>query len=135
MKLSNMKKIILAAALVVSSTSAFAMMKENSNMNKYSDKAFSQALNAGDMIVLDFYKKGCAVCAKQHPTLKQAAVENPKAKFFRINFKKDLATVSKFKVGSQSTIITFNNGKEINRTVGQTKKASLMDQINAAKSM
>tara|TARA_Y100001960_G_scaffold187605_1_gene196708 strand:- start:3690 stop:4148 length:459 start_codon:yes stop_codon:yes gene_type:complete len=144
-------KLALTALAMASATTAFAMqdksmmkndmmkkdMMEESKMMKneimtYSDKAFNMALKNGDMIVIDFYKDGCPVCAKQHPTIEKATSIYPNAKFFKVNFKKDVSTVNKFKVGSQSTIVVFNNGEEINRTVGQTKEASLLQQFASA---
>ena len=143
-KLNLVKYFAVSAAMLVA-TPVIAdnhMMKDNmkmqkevmkeSNISTYTENAFNKSLAEGKMIVLDFYKDGCPTCAKQHPTLKQASAEYNNADFYRVNFKKDRKTVAKFKVGSQSTIIAFNNGKEVNRTVGETKKVKLMEQIKQA---
>lgn len=108
-------------------------MMGDTKISKYSDKEFTEALASGEMVVLDFYKDGCPVCAKQHPILEKAANDYANAKFFRVNFKTEISTVSKFKVGSQSTIIVFNDGEEVNRSVGQTKESKLTAQFASAK--
>tara|TARA_Y100001960_G_scaffold84057_1_gene89762 strand:- start:1096 stop:1539 length:444 start_codon:yes stop_codon:yes gene_type:complete len=107
------------------------MMKE-SRIQQYSKEAFDKSMAEGKMIVLDFYKDGCPVCAKQHPILEKASNEYQAADFYKVNFKKNTQAVKEFKVGSQSTIIVFNEGKEVNRTVGETKSAKLMAQFAKA---
>lgn len=145
MNKTNLIKAFVFTTAIVTSINAMAdshMMKDNmeiqketmseNNMQTYTDIAFNKSLTEGKMVVLDFYKDGCPTCAKQHPTLKKAAAEYVNADFYRVNFKKDRKTVAKFKVGSQSTIIVFNNGKEISRTVGVTNASKLTNQIKQA---
>ncbi|HAG52771.1 MAG TPA: hypothetical protein DCL21_03185 [Alphaproteobacteria bacterium] len=148
MRLLSIKKSFAVAsiALVTASfaTSALAMQghdkgkhgevnvtssTKSATMMNYSSKKFQRALSNGDMIIVDIYKDGCPVCARQHPILEKATSLYPNAKFFRINYDKDKQAVKKFRAGSQSTIIVFNNKKEINRSVGQVKEEALLAQF------
>jgi len=150
MSLLSVKKSLVVASVVLATTSlatsVFAMqghgsghgncgdMSKSSHMKKammkdYSEAEFKKSLANGDMIIVDIYKDGCPVCARQHPTLEKATSIYPNTKFFRVNFDKDKQAVKKFRAGSQSTIIVFNKGKEINRSVGQVKEKALLRQF------
>jgi thiol-disulfide isomerase/thioredoxin len=142
-------KLLIIMGVVVTAATVYAMKTEhkenmneqklelvdNSRIEKFEQSLFDQAVQAGGMVVLDFYKEGCPVCAKQHPTLEKAANMYPDAKFFKVNFKTETDTVRDFKVGSQSTIIVYAGGQEVSRSVGQTKESKLLEQFNSAKGM
>jgi len=146
MRLLSIKKSIVVATVALATASfaipAIAMQghdksgevnikssTKSASMMDYSSKKFQRALRNGDMIIVDIYKDGCPVCARQHPILEKATSLYPNAKFFRINFVKDKQAVKKFRAGSQSTVIVFNNKKEINRSVGQVKEEALLAQF------
>lgn len=142
-------KLLILMGVVVSAATVYAMKTEhkenmseqklelvdNSRIQTFEQSLFDQAVQAGGMVVLDFYKEGCPVCAKQHPILEKAANMYPDAQFFKVNFKTETQAVKDFKVGSQSTIIVYAGGQEVNRSVGQTKESKLLEQFNTAKGM
>jgi thiol-disulfide isomerase/thioredoxin len=142
-------KLLIVMGVVVSAATVYAMKSEhtknmseqklelvdNARIQSFEQSLFDQAVQAGGMVVLDFYKDGCPVCAKQHPILEKAANMYPDAQFFKVNFVNDTQAVKNFKVGSQSTIIVYAGGEEVSRSVGQTNESKLLDQFNTAKGM
>lgn len=142
-------KLLIIMGIVVTAATVYAMktehkenMKEqklelvdNSRIEKFEQSLFDQAVQTGGMVVLDFYKDGCPVCAKQHPILEKAANMYPDAKFFKVNFKTETDIVRDFEVGSQSTIIVYAGGQEVSRSVAQVKESKLLEQFNSAKGM
>lgn len=114
------------AAVTVAATSFGALAFDAAQ--PYTAEDFTTAKMAGDHVVVDIYKTGCPTCAKQAPTLQKAAEMYPDATFFRINIKNDDSR-SVFKAVRQSTIIVYNNGEEIDRTIAETNANKLLASI------
>jgi len=118
------KSLLAAAAVAFTSVSALAF----DGAIDYSADEFNAAKEAGGHVVVDVYKKGCPTCAKQAPTLVKASEMYPDATFFRVNIK-DRAAKKVFEAVRQSTIIVYNDGEEIDRTIGVTNESKLLASI------
>lgn len=89
--------------------------------------AFEAAQAAGKPILLEVSAPWCPTCKAQKPILSSLAA---KAKFkdlvaFEIDFDNQKDLLRKFRVTTQSTLITFKGSKEVGRSTGDTNAASI----------
>ena len=104
------------------------------SMKPYSTAAFVQALADGKTIVVHVHADWCPVCKKQQPTLKSLSEEKDlsKVEFVQVNFDKDKEFLVVHRVSSQSVILVFKDGKEVERLNGTTDAAQITAKIKAA---
>lgn len=108
------------------------MMAEDMQV-KYSEGAFAEAQESGKPFLVAFHKKGCHVCADQQKALNEV-YKNPDAKDLKVlvvDYDNDTASLKKFQVGQQSTLILYKGDQEINRSSGVTEAADILEQIKA----
>jgi thiol-disulfide isomerase/thioredoxin len=83
------------------------------------------ALNSGAPVMIHVTAPWCGTCQIQKPIVAEL-LKSPDFKNFKkfeIDFDEQQDVLAKFRVQSQSTIIVYNGGKEIDRTVGETDRA------------
>lgn len=117
------------AAVLVLAHSAEAM-----ETRAFDAKAFEAAQKAGRPILVDITASWCPTCKAQKPILGEMQAK-PKFKdliIFEVDFDSQKEVVRKFKAQSQSTLITFKRGKEVGRSVGDTRRDSIEDLLNKA---
>ncbi len=118
------RRSLLAAAAVAVLFGAPAFAAENID---YSPSAFDAALKDGKSILVDIHASWCPTCKAQAPIL--AAIEaKPAYKdlvVVRVDFDSQKDAVRRFGARMQSTLITFKDGKETGRSVGETNPAQI----------
>ncbi len=118
------RRSLLAAAAVAVLFGAPAFAAENID---YSPSAFDAALKDGKSILVDIHASWCPTCKAQAPIL--AAIEaKPAYKdlvVVRVDFDSQKDAVRRFGARMQSTLITFKDGKETGRSVGETNPAPI----------
>jgi thiol-disulfide isomerase/thioredoxin len=124
------RRIGLAALLLV--FGAFAASA--GEMKPYSPATFIKSLASGKTIVVHVQADACAACKKQQPILKSLSEEKDLAKveFVRVNFEKDEEFLVVHRVSSQSVILVFKDGKEVERLKDTTDAAEITSKIKAA---
>lgn len=93
----------------------------------YSPAAFDAALHSGKPILVWIHASWCPTCKAQAPTLAKLEAE-PRYKdltVIRVDFDSQKDAVKRFGARMQSTLITFKDGKETGRSVGETDPAAL----------
>jgi thioredoxin len=93
----------------------------------YTPGAFDAALAAGKPILVWIHASWCPTCKAQAPTLAKLEAK-PKYKslmVFRVDFDSQKDAVKRFGARMQSTLITFKDGKETGRSVGDTNPESI----------
>lgn len=93
----------------------------------YSPEALSEAQSAGKPILVDVFAGWCPTCRAQNPILVQLTKE-PKYKdlvVLKADFDKDKDDLKALRVQSQSTLIVFKGGKELDRSVGSTDPVAI----------
>ena len=126
------RRSLLPAVLIaglVASAPLYAAEKVN-----YTDAAFDAAQKAGKSILVEIHATWCPTCKAQAPIL--ADIEQG-AKFkdlivFHVDFDDQKDTVKRFGARMQSTLITFKDGKETGRSVGDTDPKSLAELVAKA---
>ena len=94
---------------------------------EFSPEALAAAREAGKPILVDVFAAWCPTCRAQNPILVKLT-KDPKYKnllVLKADFdahKKDLRVLN---VRSQSTLIVFKDGKEVDRSVGDTSELSI----------
>lgn len=112
------------ALLVLSSVAPFGMAGD---IKPFSQQEFDRLTHAGRPVVLDISATWCPTCAAQKPIV-EGLMKQPAYKdvtLLAIDFDAEKATLKKFKVTSQSTLVAFKGGKEVGRSVGDTTPAGL----------
>ncbi len=82
------------------------------------------------LTLVDFYASWCAPCKMQTPLLIEFNQEMAgKIKIIKIDVDQNPELANKYSVESIPTIILFQNGKEKEKTVGLTTKATLSEML------
>lgn len=92
----------------------------------FTEPAFQAALGSGKAVLIDIDASWCPTCAAQRPILGKLLSESFQQMVeFRVDFDSQKDVVRKFGARSQSTLILFNKGAEVGRSVGDTDPASI----------
>jgi thioredoxin 1 len=88
---------------------------------------FDKALESGQPILIHVTAPWCEICQAQKPIvadlLSRADFKNMKK--FDVDFDTQKEILRRYKVQSQSTMIVYKAGKEVDRQVGQTDPATI----------
>lgn len=86
------------------------------------------ALKADKFVIIDFYADWCAPCKMIAPTFEKLAIENPGAKYYKIDGDKSPELFEKFEVYKIPTIQFFKNSEKTYLIEGANPKL-LMDKV------
>jgi thioredoxin len=114
----------LLASLIVAGFAAPALA---AGQIDYSPGAFDATLKSGKPLLVWIHASWCPTCKAQAPTLAKIEAD-PQYKdltVVRVDFDAQKDAVKRFGAHMQSTLITFKDGKETGRSVGETDPAAL----------
>lgn len=112
----------LVAVLLVGAVPATA-----AEWKEFTPEALTQAQSEGKPILVDVFAPWCSVCRAQNPILTQL-IREPKYKdlvVLKADFDTQKEQLKPLNVRSQSTLIVFKDGKELDRSVGDTSQLSI----------
>ncbi|MBY3038777.1 thioredoxin family protein [Rhizobium laguerreae] len=114
--LSTASALLLAVSAGVTATAADDIVP-----------GFSDASAAGVPVLVHVTAPWCEVCQAQKPVVAKLVGNGDFAsmKKFDVDFDSQKAVLQKLKVQSQSTMVLFKNGKEIDRSVGVSDPAKI----------
>jgi thioredoxin-like negative regulator of GroEL len=104
------------------------------DIRPYEAARFEKAVASGNTVIAHVHADWCPVCKRQQNALAPLA-DGPldgKADFFRVDFDSDNDFLQAHRVPSQSVIIIFKGGKEVDRLVGTTDAAEIEARLSAA---
>ncbi|HEY1783516.1 MAG TPA: thioredoxin family protein [Roseiarcus sp.] len=116
------RSLLAAIAAVSVGAPAFAAAPVD-----YSPAAFDAALKSGKPVLVWIHASWCPTCKAQAPTLARIEAD-PRYKdltVVRVDFDSQKDAVKRFGARMQSTLITFKDGKEVGRSVGETDPTAL----------
>ena len=119
-----MKFTRTAAAIALSSLLSLAVAGD---IRPFSQQGFDQLTREGKPVVLDISATWCPTCKEQKPII-DSLMKQPAYKdvtLLTIDFDANKATLKKFKVTMQSTLVAFKGSKEVGRSVGDTTPAGI----------
>ena len=100
-------------------------------MLRLNKTTFEENLNAGGVLVVDFWAVWCGPCRMLAPIFEQVAESlGGEATLGKLNIDDNMPVAQKYSVMSIPTIIVFKGGKEVERIVGLRQKNQLIDIIN-----
>jgi thioredoxin len=117
---------LVAIALLGSVPASAAEWKE------FTPEALAAAQADGKPILVDVFAAWCSVCRAQNPILVKLTRE-PKYKdlvVFKADFDTQKDDLKALNVRSQSTLIVFKGGKELDRSAGDTSQISIEGMLD-----
>lgn len=80
-------------------------------------------------VLVDFWASWCPPCKMLAPVVDEVAEEVQDVKICKINVDEQQALAMQFKVASIPTLIVFQDGEEVNRSLGFIPKAAVLELI------
>lgn len=89
----------------------------------------SHVLNANDKVMVDFYADWCGPCKMMAEVIEKISVENPELKICKVNIDENRDMASEYDVMSIPTIIMFEKGNAVSKSVGSKTKSRLLQEL------
>ena len=91
----------------------------------------SEVLKSEKPVFVDFWAEWCGPCRMVGPVVEQIAqTHSDKIKVVKLNVDENQDIAMKYGIQSIPSLMVFNKGKEINRTVGAAPKETYLKFIN-----
>ncbi|MGC6376759.1 thioredoxin family protein [Bisgaard Taxon 45] len=117
-----MKKCLTFLATLFVASQALAL-----EFKPFEQKAFDTALQSQQPVLIDVYANWCPTCKRQvkvlEPMLQEAQFNNYTV--FKVDYDEQKETLKSFNATRQSTLILFNQGKEVRRSIAETSEDGL----------
>ena len=92
------------------------------------EKDFNELIKEGKVLV-DFYADWCGPCKMIGPVLEEIANENSDIEVVKVNVDNFENIARNYGIMSIPTLIVFENGKEVNKSIGFVDKDGILDLI------
>ena len=90
---------------------------------------FSEIINSGKTVLLDFYADWCGPCRMVAPVLHEIAEEHPEYVIGKINVDNEPALARQFNVMSIPMLVVIKDGKVAESAVGAKNKAQILKML------
>ena len=85
-----------------------------------------EVINSNEKVIVDFFATWCGPCQMLAPILSEIAEEyKDKVKVCKINIDEEQDLAEKFEVISIPTLVIFENGQPVKKSVGYISKSEL----------
>ena len=92
----------------------------------------NEVLKADGKVLVDFWAEWCGPCKMLGPVIEEIGEEQDKVKVAKLNIDDSMDIAQQYKVMSIPTLILFENGEEVDRSVGALGKQDIINRyINA----
>ena len=90
----------------------------------------AEVLSADKPVLVDFWATWCAPCRMLGPVVEEVAEETEgRAIVGKLNVDEEMELARKYRVASIPTLIVFENGQEVRRSVGVVEKEDILDML------
>ena len=121
-----MKKILILIFTLLSFNS-FAVEKSTT----FNNEIFQKAQLEGKIVVINSWNETCTTCKVQIKILDQAEKEFTDILFLSFEQEKDKAIAKQLGIDYWTTIVIYQNDKEIYRSIGQMNKDKIYSVIKS----
>jgi thiol-disulfide isomerase/thioredoxin len=121
-----MKKILISI-IVLLSINSISISKETT----FTNEIFKKSQLDGKTVVIHSWNKTCTTCAEQVKILEQAKKDFKDTIFLSFEQTKDKQIAKFLDIAYWTTIVVYENNKEISRSIGQTNKEEIYTQIKS----
>ena len=121
-----MKKILISI-IVLLSINSISISKETT----FTNEIFKKSQLDGKTVVIHSWNKTCTTCAEQVKILEQAKKDFKDTIFLSFEQTKDKQIAKFLDIDYWTTIVVYENNKEISRSIGQTNKEEIYTQIKS----
>ena len=131
----NMKKLFVLIFVIISFNSFADCGNEHSSQlaktTTFTNEIFQKAQLEGKVVVINSWNKSCSTCAKQIKILNQAKNEFKDVLFLSFEQTEYKEIAKSLDIDYWTTIVIYQNNKEIYRSIGQTNEEKIYSQIKA----
>jgi thioredoxin 1 len=121
-----MKKIFIIIFTLIS-FNTFAVEKSTT----FNNEIFEKAQLDGKIVVINSWNETCITCKAQIKILDQAEKEFGDILFLSFEQEKDKAIAKKLGIDYWTTIVIYQNNKEVYRSIGQMNKDKIYSAIKS----
>jgi thioredoxin 1 len=93
------------------------------------DNFENEVLKSDKKVLVDFNATWCGPCRMLGPVLEEISKENDKVQIVSIDVDDNEELASNYRVSSIPCLVLFENGKEVNRSIGFKPKDEIIDFI------
>ena len=131
----NMKNLFVLIFVIISFNSFADCGNEHSSglakTTTFTNEIFQKAQLEGKVVVINSWNKSCSTCTKQIKILNQAKNEFKDVLFLSFEQTEYKEVAKSLDIDYWTTIVIYQNNKEIYRSIGQTNKEKIYSQIKA----
>ena len=121
-----MKKIFIIIFTLISFNS-FAVDKSTT----FNNEIFEKAQLDGKIVVINSWNETCTTCKAQIKILNQAEKDFEDILFLSFEQEKDKAIAKQLEIDYWTTIVIYQNNKEVYRSIGQMNKDKIYSAIKS----
>ena len=120
-----MKNILILVTLLFS-----FCVTATSKETTFTNEIFENSQLDGKTVVIHSWNKTCSTCAKQSKILDKAKLDFNEVVFLSFEQTKDKDIAEFLSIDYWTTIVIYKDGEEVSRSIGQTNKEKIYNQIN-----
>ncbi len=91
------------------------------------DNFDDEVFNYQGKVVVDFWAEWCAPCMMLGPIIEEVSEEDDDVKYCKVNCDTDREIALDYGINAIPCLIAFENGEEINRSVGYVDKETVLN--------
>ena len=96
-------------------------------------QSFEEVIAGEQPVLVDFWATWCMPCRMLAPTIEELAEDlEGRAVVGKINVDEEMDLARKYRVASIPTLIVFENGAEVRRSVGVVSREDILDMLGIA---